>query len=88
MDWLWHNLFSTFIWEMILVIGGAAALGYLKRKVPDHAPTIAYGVFGATCVAILLFTITGRGLLSKRLPEITAENLEENIKTWTENNGL
>lgn len=88
MDWLWQNLFSTFTWEIILVLGGATVLGYAKSKLPDKAPTIAYGIFGATCVAILLFTITGRGLVSKRPPEVTAENIEDNIKKWTEDNGL
>lgn len=88
MDWLWQNLFSTLVWEILLVIGGATVLGYLKRNAPDQAPTIAYSVFGATCVAILLFTFTGRGLLSRRPPEVTAENLEENIRKWAENNGL
>src|SRR5579859_886880 len=87
-NWLWQNLFSNVVWEILLVIGGATLLGYVKSKVPDHAPTIAYAVFGATCVAILLFTITGRGIISKRPPEVTAENIEENIKKWTENNGL
>ena len=88
MDWLWQALVSSLTWEIILVLGGAALLGYLKRKVPENAATIAYGVFGATCVAILLFTITGHSLLSKRPAEVTAENLEENVKKWAENSGL
>jgi hypothetical protein len=88
MDWLWQNLFSTFVAELLLVIGGAAVLGYLKKKLPDHAPTIAYMVFGATCVAILLFTFTGRPFFSKAPTEITPENVEGNIKLWVEHLGM
>jgi hypothetical protein len=76
------------VWEVLLVLGGAAILGYVKRKVPDHAPTIAYAVFGATCVAILIFTFTGHFILSRHQPETTPDNIEENIRTWGEALGL
>ncbi len=88
MDWLWQNLFSTFVAELLLVIGGAAILGYVKTKLPEHAPTIAYVAFGATCVAILLFTFTGRPIFSKAPREITPENVEENMKLWVEHLGM
>ncbi len=88
MDWLWQNLFSTFMAELLLVIGGAAVLGYVKKKLPEHAPTIAYVAFGATCVAILLFTFTGRPIFSKAPREVTSENVEENVKLWAEHLGM
>jgi hypothetical protein len=88
MDWLWQNLFSTFVAELLLVIGGAAILGYVKKKLPEHAPTIAYVAFGATCVAILLFTFTGRPIFSKAPREITPENVEENVKLWADHLGM
>jgi hypothetical protein len=88
MEWLWQNLLSSAVWEVLLVIGGAAALGYVKRKVPEHAATIAYAAFGATCVAILIFTFTGHGLLSKRRPAITSDNIELNVRQWADDLGL
>jgi len=88
MAWLWQNLFSAFVAELLLVIGGAALLGYMKKKLPEHAPTIAYVLFGATCAAILLFTFTGRPIFSKAAREITPDNVEENVKLWAEHLGM
>ncbi len=88
MGWLWQNLISNLAWEILLLVGGAASLGYLKKKVPEHASTIAYALFGATCVAILLFTITGHGLLVKTRSAVTPENLAENIRKWADDSGL
>lgn len=89
MDWLWKNVFSNLVAEVILVIGGAALFGYAKRKIPEHAATLAYGLFGATCVAILIFVFTGRALFSGSPPDpVTADNIEQNIKLWAEHMGM
>jgi hypothetical protein len=89
MDWLWKNIFSSLVVELILVLGGAAVLGYVKRKLPEHATTLAYSLFGATCVAILIFTFTGRALFSDKPPDpVTPENLEQNVKAWAEHVGM
>jgi hypothetical protein len=89
MDWLWQNLFSWLVVEVILVAGGAAAFGYIKRKLPEQAPTLAYAAFGAICVSILIFTFTGRGVFSKTPPSpVTSENVEQNIKVWAEHLGM
>ena len=84
MDWLLHALVSRLVWEIILVAGGAGGLAYVRAKAPTAAPYFLYGIAGATCVAILIFTFTGRGFNSKSLAEVTPENVEENIKTWAD----
>jgi hypothetical protein len=85
MGWLVQNLFSSLAWEVLLMVGGGALLGYLRKKIPENASSIGYGIFGATCVAVLLYTTTGRGILTKKPPEaITQENVEENIKMWAD----
>jgi hypothetical protein len=74
---------------VILVFGGAAALGFVKRKIPQHAPTLAYAALGATCIAVLLFTFTGRPIFAPTPPQpVTSENIEQNIKGWAENLGM
>lgn len=88
MDWIWQNLISTAVWEIVLVLGGAAAFGYVKKKIPEQAPTLAYAVLGATCVAIILFTLTGRAILSKQPTEVTVDNIEDGIKLWAEHLGM
>lgn len=88
MNWLWQNLFTSFIWELLLICGGAALLGFLKRRLPEKAPIMAYAFFGATCVAIIIFTFTGRGIMAKRQQDITPENLQENLRKWADDLGL
>jgi hypothetical protein len=39
-------------------------------------------------MAILIFTFTGHGLLSKQQPAITSENLESSVRTWADDLGL
>lgn len=69
--------------------GGAAVLGYLRKKAPENAPVVAYALFGAACIAILIFVITGRSLISKQpLDEVTGDNLEDHIKTWADHLAL
>jgi hypothetical protein len=69
----------------LLMAGGAAVLGYLRKKAPENAPVVAYSLFGAACIAILIFVITGHSLISKKPPEeITLENAEEYIKVWAD----
>jgi hypothetical protein len=88
MDWLIQNLFSAFVWELLLLVGVGAALGYLRAKWPAIASPVLYGIGGATCVGVLIFTFTGHGFLSKQRPEVTPENLETNVRKWADDLGL
>ncbi|HEY6764222.1 MAG TPA: DUF2299 family protein [Candidatus Sulfotelmatobacter sp.] len=88
MDWLVQSLTSRVVWEVILLIGGGSILGIVKAKWPRLAPYFLYGFAGATCVAIILFTLTGHAILSKSQPETTTENIEENIRKWADEAGI
>ena len=88
MDWLIQNLFSALVWEILLLLGVGAALGYLRAKWPTIAIPVLYGVAGAACVGILVFTFTGRGLVSKRSADVSPEHLEESIRKWADSAGL
>ncbi len=91
MDWkaIGQSLFSRALWEIIIIIGGGALIGVLKAKWPSYAPRAIYVVAGAACTAIILFTLTGRAILSNPLPPETGpDNIEENVKLWSEDLGL
>lgn len=88
MDWLLQNLFSALVWEVLLLVGVGAVLGYLRAKWPELASPILYAIGGATCVGVLIFTFTGHGFLSKQRPEVTPENLEANVRKWADDLGL
>jgi len=87
-DWIWQNLVSSILWEILLIIGGAAALGYVKRKLPEHAPTVVYSLLGATCIAILIFTFTGQAIFSKPKVHVEPKNAEESVRKWADSAGL
>jgi hypothetical protein len=91
MDWkaIFQSIFSRAVWELLLIIGGGAVIGIIKNKWPDYAPRVLYGAAGSACVAVLLFTLTGRAILSNPLPpETTPDNIQDNVKLWSENLGL
>src|SRR5712672_1559303 len=82
MDWLLQALASQILWEVLLMLGVGAGLTYLRKKLPEYANSALYGLAGATCVAVLWFTFTGRSPLAKELSPTTPENVEANIRTW------
>jgi hypothetical protein len=88
MDWLLQNLFSSLVWEIILLLGGGLVLAYLKRTWPEIAAQVMYGLVGAALLSVLLFTLTGHSILFKQQPETTTENVEANIKAWADSLGV
>jgi hypothetical protein len=78
LSWLWQAA----AWDWVLVPLGGALLAYLKKKHPDWAGTLVYGLGGAAFIAIILFTAVGRPVFSKPLQKTTPENLEANIRIW------
>jgi hypothetical protein len=90
MDWraILQSLLSRAAWEVLLIIGGGTIIAAIKAKWPDYAPRILYGIAGATCIAVLLFTLSGRAILSNPPTETTFDNIESNLRTWCDNFGL
>ena len=88
MDWLWQALISNVVWELLGMIGLGVVLAFVKKKLPEHAAAIGYAIFGITCGAILIMTSTGHGIFVKTPSEVTAENVEENVRKWSDNAGF
>jgi hypothetical protein len=83
-----QNIFANWIYDVLFLAGGGALLGYLKAKKLDFTPIVLYVMAGVTCVAIVLFTLTGRPLLSRPLQQSTPDNVEANIKAWSDDLGF
>jgi hypothetical protein len=87
MDWFWQGLLTNGIYALVIV-GGGFVFGYLRAKHSDKVPAALFGLAGATCFAILIFTFTGRPIFSTTPKETTPDNLEKNIKIWAEHLGM
>jgi hypothetical protein len=87
-NWIWQNLASAFLWELVLIIGGGALLGYIRAKWPHVASPVMFGVVAAACLGVLSFVFTGHSVLSKEAPQTTPQNVEENVKAWADHWGL
>lgn len=88
MQWteLWQGIISNGIYAL-LILGGGFVLAWLKIKWPSYAVPAMYAFVGTACIAVILFTFTGRGLFAKHPLEITPENLEENVRKWVDGAG-
>lgn len=85
MDWslLWEGLLSHALYALLIFAGGAV-LAAIKLKWPNYAEPARYGLIGAACVAVVLFALLGRGIISSPRPEITPNNIEQNLKLWAD----
>jgi hypothetical protein len=72
----------------VLILGGGVVLVLIRTWWPDLAPKVLYGVVGVTCMAIVLYALTGHGLFSKQPPRITSDNVEEYVRKWADTLGL
>jgi hypothetical protein len=73
----------------LIVILGGLLFARLRSKHAEKAPIALYGIVGAACVAILIYTVMGREVFSFRQSvEITTDNLEEHVKLWANGLGL
>jgi len=87
MDSFWTNILSDVVYGLF-ILGGGVFLAYLKNKHSDKAPAALYGFIGAACIAVLIFAVSGRAVFTHRPPEVTTDNIEENVKLWAEHLGM
>jgi hypothetical protein len=87
MDWLLQNLISNWIWAVIMASVGAI-FAWLKHKDVRWLPVLSYGLGGCALAAVIIYTLTGRAILSTVQPQTTSENVENNIKKWADSLGL
>lgn len=89
MGWksFWQGIFQNLV-ATVIVIGGGAVLAVLRATHSYWAEPALYGFLAMTALAVLIFALTGRPLLSKKLPQTTVDNVEDNIRTWLDYFGL
>jgi hypothetical protein len=85
---LFQTIFGSLLYDLLLAAGVAALLGWLKSKASQWANPVLYGIVAFTAVLIIGYVLTGRPVLSKQQPQVTPENIEANVKTWSENLGM
>lgn len=85
-DWNW--LWQAATWDWVLVPLGGILLAYLRRKNPNWAGVFIYGLGGSAFIALIIFALMGRPILSKPKPQTTPDNVESNIKTWADDLSL
>lgn len=83
MDWksLYNNVLSNIVW-WLLVLGGGALLALLKIYWPKFADPTLYALVGIACLAMVAFSLKGKGLLISNPAVITPENIEEHVREW------
>ena len=82
-EWLVQAIIANWIWEL-LVIGTGIAIGWLRHKNVSWLPVLFYGFAGSVLMSVLIFTLLGRAILSRQQPEATPENVEKNIRAWSD----
>jgi hypothetical protein len=82
------GIISSIIASLIVILGGLL-FAHLRSKHAEKAPIALYGIVGAACVAILIYTVMGREVFSfKQSVEITNDNVESHIKAWANDLGM
>lgn len=85
---LLQTIFGSLLYDLLLAAGVAALLGWLKSKASQWANPVLYGIVAFTAVLIIGYVLTGRPVLSRQQPQVTSENIEANVKRWSENLGM
>ena len=85
MDWLWQGLLTNGLWALLL-FGGGIVVAILRAKKQAWATPVLYGIGTVVCLAVIVFTFTGRPVFSKPLTE--ESNIEEKIKDWSAHLGF
>lgn len=85
-DWLYGFLlwfFGNLIWDFVLAAVVAAVVTWLKSKQSKWATPVLYGISSFAAILVISFVLVGHGLLSREQPQTNMENIEENLKAWT-----
>ena len=83
MDWFWQGIVSNMFWVALTVIIGII-WGWLRHKNVSWLPVLAYGLAGCAFTAVIIYTMIGRSLLSTQQPQTTPENVEANLRAWSD----
>jgi len=89
-DWVssvLQEIFGHMLYELLLAALVAALITWLRSKASKWATPLLYGITTFTAVLIIGYVLTGQAVLSRQT-KITAENVEANVKKWSEDLGM
>jgi hypothetical protein len=92
MSWLFQHLAAIAVWEWIVVPVVGIVIALVRKYRPAWASPIFYGL-GAAVFTLILFVgaqelAALEAITKQTAPLITTENVEQNIRTWSDNFGL
>jgi hypothetical protein len=79
-----QSIFARFIWELLLATGVGGLIAGLKVKKEKWAGPVLYGLTAFVLIFVLGFVLTGQAPLHGQPQEVSAENVEDNIKIWAD----
>lgn len=82
-DWLWQAIVANWIWELLVVATGVL-IGWLRHRNVSWLPVVFYGFAGSVLMSVLVFTFLERAILTRQQPETTPENVEKNVRVWSD----
>jgi hypothetical protein len=86
-SWISQGIITSTL-ATVLWAGGATLLTWIRNRWPTYGTLALYWVASAACLAVLWFATTGYVPFSTVPPRVTSENIEANMKQWSENLGL
>ena len=86
-NWTWQGTLTS-VAAALLLLGVPTLLTWVKKKWPQHGELVRYWLTSAAAMAILLYATTGYILFAKHEVKITPENLELNIRKWSDDLGF
>jgi hypothetical protein len=78
-----QGILTNWFSDLLILVGGAA-LAVLRKKNSPWAGVAAYFLIGCACMSVIVFTFVGHAILAKETPQTTAENIEPNIRAWSD----
>ncbi|HXX18377.1 MAG TPA: hypothetical protein VEJ46_03155 [Candidatus Acidoferrum sp.] len=86
-NWFWQGTLTS-VAATILWLGGATVLTWIRYKWPKYGSLALYWIASAACIGVLWLATTGYVPFTKHQPEVTPDNIEQNLKVWSEDLGI
>jgi hypothetical protein len=81
---IFDNLLASAIAKVVGVLVTGGGLAWLRARKEKLAGPAIYAVIGIACASFVIFSWTGRSVLSQDTPETTAENIQTNVRQWAD----
>jgi hypothetical protein len=80
-QWLWQGLLTNWLAALVVAIG-TFLVAYLKAKRPSWANVVLYGLAAFCLLVVSFWAFKSMAVLPKEIPQVTANNVETNIRAW------